>query len=228
MLFHALDELLLSITGFDESQRKVKIVVNGRTLPVDAYRKGTTAPYKEWLAPIEAAEAEAKRKEAEAKKKAEELELMKQRFAEMMEENKRKSPWFQRFDWIQKHRNDDTDEGYTAFVFQFIQMNLKDGRGYEDCGFQVGDHRYRGGDIRTMLNCITVDDLIATPEAVTKQLNRCGIQMDNTVPKLMIVTAMVEYWFKIAKERGKTIEEYECKRPRRITTVSKYAKTLTK
>ena len=76
-----------------------------------------------------------------------------------------------------------------------------------------------------MLECITVDDLEHTPRAVTEQL---GVSIDEitSVQPLMIVTAMVEYWFKIAKERGNTIEDYECKRPRRISTIARYAKPI--
>lgn len=223
MLFNALDDLCKVLSG----GKRFKVRINGRDIPIDVYEQGSADVYKAWLSGIEAKEAEeraeAERKQAEKKAQAEKMKQMQEFFQAMKEKNQ--TPWEKRFTWLQKHRDMNNDIGCTARTFQFLQINLKDGKGYSDLGFKVGNGRYKGSDIRRMLECITVDDLEHTPRAVTEQL---GVSIDEitSVQPLMIVTAMVEYWFKIAKERGNTIEDYECKRPRRISTIARYAKPI--
>lgn len=220
MLYHSLEELSLSITGNDVSQRKVSIFIHGRKVPASVYETGSLAAYKKWVAPIEAKiaadKAEAERKAAEEKAKAEKQNELREFFRAMNERNK--TPKQKRFDWLQQQATDlFSPYREVASIYRFFQINLKPtGRFYER-GFIVGDDIYMGKDIRAALELITLDDL--------KDMPIPGADAPEQVAWAEVVFQSVRHWFEVSKKRGYTIKPIEdkVKRPLKITSIAKYA-----
>ena len=220
MLYHSLEELSLSITGNDVSQRKVSIFINGRKVPVSVYETGSLAAYKKWVAPIEAKiaadKAEAERKAAEEKAKAEKMKQMQEFFRAMNERNK--TPKQKRFDWLQQQATDlFSPYREVASIYRFLQINLKPAGRFYERGFIVGDDIYMGADIMAALELITLDDL--------KDMHIPEADAPEQAPWSDVVLQSVRYWFAVSKQRGYNIKPVEdkVKRPLKITSIAKYA-----
>ncbi len=236
MLMTALNTMSLGITG--TGRKHVDIQIGDDVVPYAVYRTGLIEPYSEWKAERDLERTRAEEQEA-YDKQMQELQDAEDRYFEIMVRHMERldvEPESEtRFGWLQM-MSKDTGSKYhdIANVYRYLQINLKQSSSYADGCYRVGDAIYRGRDLWTALDCITLEDLKDTPipgyDEAYDQVKDCPYEdfsamAPDPVEWSDLVVLVVQHWLEIGKQHGGSdLEHIQCSHPRKITTVAKYVK----